>query len=59
MMYENRVDAFDKMINMVWNIVISKNFINQIVMNLATCVLEVQQRGDLGVLFDTCFTEYI
>jgi len=46
MMYENRVEAFDKMIDMIWNMVIPNNFINQIVMNLAKCVLEIQQSDD-------------
>ena len=36
---KSRVEAFNKKTDVVWNMVIFKNFINQSVMNLTKCVL--------------------
>ena len=47
------------MVDMVWNMVIYKNFINQIVMNFTKCVFKIQQSDDYGALLDTCLIDYI
>ena len=45
---KSNVEAFNERYDMVWNVVISKNLVNQIVMNFSKCISGCLVQGSIS-----------